>query len=584
MSDTTTKNPDSPVEQQAGPQQKAWITRGVEYPVLADINPMTGTPDMDSARTWDQLSEEEREFSREQGFYYGNWDKNEAPIRRLTADERKVWGEAVFQATVMLPAFSPSIGIMSPGRDRTSGTVYTDAQARVGLGDKFFYEWNPRQRATAVIHESMHVLYNHFDRFKRMTDTPNQLTNIAGDFEINGALGLHSRCDISMGVHPENKINVAPDHPWAPLNGKPMWGADMKVGKSAEEYYSLLEKEAPEKGDGEGEGDGQGGQGQGGGQPGSGQCPVHGQPGDSQSDAQGEGSEGGSEGQGDGGERQHGGGSGNSGSSCSCQGWSCGSPSEEKSEELEEAGVKGTSDTEKENARANTKSKIVDERKTSRAAGNGSNDAFLSLVLDQLQDPKVPWQSLFRQVITRAVNNIIAGRTDYSYRRSNRRMSGSRYIFPGTVSYLPEVAFGIDTSGSMAKSDYMALLQEAEVIVKTVTKGGKGLSVFNVDTEITAIQRVKSIHDINLQGGGGTDMSVAFKYINDLPLKERPDVFILSTDGGFGWHSVIDELSRREAKGYKSIILITDKWGFENVPDEAKRLATIIDVSPEDED
>lgn len=554
MSATTTQNPSTPNQQAAEkPNPKAWSIRGLEYPVLVEVDPTTGEPIEGTAKTWDELTEEDREGSRRQGFYYGNWEANERPIRKLTEKEREIWGKAIFNATRFLEAFSPSISIMSPARDRTAGTVYTDANARVGLGDNFFYKWNDQQRATAVIHESMHVLYNHFARFKRMTDEPNQLTNIAGDFEINGALKLARRCDISMGVHPEDKIDVAPDHPWAPLNGKPMWGSSMKVGKSMEEYFALLEKELPEDGDGQGNG-----------QPGSGQCPVHGQGG----------------GEGEGGEHTHGDPSDShgGGTDCGCQGWSCGTPSDEKSQEMDEAGIKGASDTEKENARSNTKSNVIDEQKRSRSAGTGAGDAFLSLVIDQLHDPKVPWQSIFRRVFTRSMNNIIAGRTDYSYRRSNRRMSGSRFIFPGTISYLPEVYFGIDTSGSMAVPDYMALLKEAEVVMKTVSKNGRGLSVFSVDTEIANVQKVKSLDDIDLKGGGGTDMSVAFEYINNLTPKERPDMFVLATDGGVFWAPVIEQLERREAK-YQSIILITDEQAFEHVPDEIHNLATVIDVS-----
>lgn len=576
MSATTTKNPATPNQQAAEqPQPEIWVTRGVEYPILAKVDVQARHIDTDNGRTWDDLSEKERESNRRQGFYFGNWNAWEAPVRKLNEDERKIWGKAIFQATLFLPSFSPSISIMSPVRDRTAGTVYTDENARVGLGDNFFYKWNDQQRATAVIHESMHVLYNHFARFKRMTTDPNQLTNIAGDFEINGALKLVRRCDISMGVHPEDKIDVAPDHPWAPLNGKPMWGSSMRVGMTAEEYYALLEKELPDDGDGQG-------------QPGSGQCPVHGQgqsgggqsqPGENGGEGgEGEGGQGDSSGEGQG---QSDGDNHGGNVDCGCQGWTCGTPSDEKSQEMDEAGVKGASDTEKENARANTRSKVIDEQKRSRSAGTGAGDAFLSMVIDQLNDPKVPWQSIFRQVFTRSMNNIIAGRTDYSYRRTNRRMTGSKYIFPGTISYLPEVAFGIDTSGSMATPDYMALLNEAEMVIKTVSKNGKGLSVFSVDTEIANVQKVKSIKDIDLRGGGGTDMSVAFRYLNDLPPKERPDMFVLATDGFVPWQVVIDQLERREAR-YKSIILITNEDAYNGVPDRVKKLAVVIDVSPDE--
>lgn len=257
----------------------------------------------------------------------------------------------------------------------------------------------------------------------------------------------------------------------------------------------------------------------------------------------------------------------------------CDSPTEERSRLADDAGITQASESEQRVAKANTEVRMKDELNKSLARGEGSMNNFFSVALEQMNPPKVAWRSIFRKVLAKASENVIRGRTNYTYRRVNRRLSQGEFIFPGTVGYHPAIMLAIDTSGSMGAGDYLALLSEVEGITKAVIKSRKGFSAFSVDTSIKKVDPVKSVADINLEGGGGTNMSIGLKYVNQLPKRDRPDVFILATDGGTDWKSYLTELQKLHAEKIPHILLITSAQGYKGVPDSIKQLAEVVDVS-----
>lgn len=257
-------------------------------------------------------------------------------------------------------------------------------------------------------------------------------------------------------------------------------------------------------------------------------------------------------------------------------GYSCDRNTEGRSEAADQAGVDRSSVTEQNIARRNTSARVQEEV-ANKSRGTGTNDEFLKLLAVMMTPPKVNWQELFRRNFNAACNNAVRGYNHVSYKRIDRRSQG-KIIFPGRVNYQPSAMLGIDTSGSMDMRDYEAVLTEAEgIMTKGLRSSGK-LEVFSVDQKIQNIQPVKKVKDINLRGGGGTDMNVAFQFVNSLPFKQRPDIFVLGTDAGTYWDSIIQSLRQKEAT-YLAIILVTSKSGFDCIPKEAFRYASIIDVS-----
>jgi predicted metal-dependent peptidase len=155
-------------------------------------------------------------------------DLAKSPVRKLTKEEREIYGKAIIKSVQWIPAFRDALALMRPYMDATAPTAYTDPHARVGLGYWFFYILNDAQRASVILHECMHVLNNHFQRREEIGSlkASPQLFNIAGDFEINTVLHSVRFVDLSEGQLPDR----------APNNYPPM--------KTMEYYADLLAKDA----------------------------------------------------------------------------------------------------------------------------------------------------------------------------------------------------------------------------------------------------------------------------------------------------------------------------------------------------
>lgn len=468
-------------------------------------------------------------------------DLTNGPVRRLTKEEREIYAGAAINATTFMPAFRDAIGLLNPYMDATAKTAYTDRYARVGVSYWFLYLLNPYQRASVLLHECMHVLNNHFVRGEMMA-LKNELMNIAGDFEINTTLERVPQIDLSVAIFPDKGEYNYPK------------------GLTLEQYATLLKE------------DGKDGNNSTSGPDGDSAPDPSGQPGD----GSGEGGEGDGEGSGPG---QPGSGSGGSISDeDSDKNWGCSSSTEKRSASADDAGIERASSAEQSTAKSNTIARISEEINSSRAAGNGHMNEFYKIVLEQISPPKVDWRKVFERVMSRANDALIRGRSDYSYRKVSRRLSDSKYIFPGMVKYVPRAMLGVDISGSMTKDDYQKTLIEAEGIMKTSSKVKGGLQVFSVDTSVGKIQLVNSVKELNLYGGGGTAMEVSVDYVASLPAKERPDIFVLATDGGTDWNAFEQSCLEIYTK-VKIVVLVTSEYGWKIVPETLKDLVTMIDVT-----
>lgn len=526
-------------------------------------------------------------------------------VRKLTEEERGIYGGAVIRAVELIPAFRDAVALIRPFYDPLCTTAYTDAFARVGLSEWFFKDLTPYQRASVILHECMHVLNSHIIRGEELGNQ-GKLMNYAGDFEINCGLNTLPRIDLKFAIFPDR----------APYSYKPFL--------SMEQYFHMLkrdfDKPCPQHGPGgsdeknesdtkdeaQGEGGEQGEKGDGsqddqsqqnpseGGdsnQNGEGQESSEGANGSSSGDGAGEGEESAASGGGESSSSSSSGGSssssGKNAGPCTCdpnsgkkqvQGNACDDATEERSAAADGAGIERASEIEQTLAKKNTNARIVEELSKGKSMGDGEMHDFLSLAQRLMQPPKVSWQSILRRVFSKMNDAVIRGRADYSYRRVNRRSHGSEFIFPGMVQYMPTVMFGIDTSGSMSTEDYNNLLNEVEGILKALSKGKDALRVFTIDTTVKNISPVSSVKQIKLYGGGGTDMSVGWKYVNSLPKKKKPDIFVLATDGYTDWARVEEQVMEGE-RLYRSIILITNKGGFQTVPESLRQKTVVIDVS-----
>ncbi len=153
---------------------------------------------------------------------------------------------------------------------------------------------------------------------------------------------------------------------------------------------------------------------------------------------------------------------------------------------------------------------------------------------DEVLEPTVDW----RTALTGAVREAAAwagGAVDYTYRRPSRRTPalGGRVVLPSLRRPLPRVAIVVDTSGSMGEEELAAALGEVSGVLREVGVGGTRVAVLACDADVRTVARVTGVEQVELAGGGGTDMTVGIRAALAAP--ERPDIVVVLTDGYTPW-------------------------------------------------
>lgn len=479
-------------------------------------------------------------------------------IRELTDQEYAIYAGSATLAIELIPSFRDAIALLRPFTDDESPVVYVDPHSRICLSMAFFKR-SRYQRATTVIHEAMHILNRHFERAETFGMNNPTAFLVGADFEIGTTLVDHPRTDTSHQIVPDRDpynydAHLTFEQYYSILNGQDDDASDPD-GSDEDDKSSDSDSEDSEPGEGAG--------------------------GEDSQDQDSEDSENGSGAQGEEREGDEGGESNSPGSPSEeiANQSGCGQASKSDIEAADNEGIERASDAEEAVARNNTEARLRQDAEKARRAGNSHMGAFLDRINLMLQPPKADWKKILNSAVNRANSNIARGRTDFTYRRPNKKLQYDNFVFPGMQTYTPTLALGIDTSGSMGEGDYSATLSEADAVLRNSAAAKSGLTVFAIDTKISGkIQKVKNVKDVEFHGGGGTDMGPAFTFVRKMRREKRPDIFVLATDGGVPWAPVIKELYLCR-KLFKSIILITDEASFKAVPEEVHSLATVIDIS-----
>ena len=149
---------------------------------------------------------------------------------------------------------------------------------------------------------------------------------------------------------------------------------------------------------------------------------------------------------------------------------------------------------------------------------------------------RVDWRRVLAAEI-RASLASVAGNVDYTYRRPSRRQrSVPRVVLPSMHRPVPNVAIVCDTSGSMHEGLLARALSEVEGILARAGLRQTQVRVLAVDTNVHAVSRVSRAGQVQLAGGGGTDMGAGILAASHL--RPRPAVIIVLTDGFTPWPSV----------------------------------------------
>jgi len=234
-------------------------------------------------------------------------------------------------------------------------------------------------------------------------------------------------------------------------------------------------------------------------------------------------------------------------------------------------GAKGRTTADLDRARRGVAQAIADAASKNAGTIPGS---FLRMAEVELTPPKVRWETKLSHALRSSVANM-AGRVDYSRARVNRRQGaynaaaaslGMRApLMPALVAPIPEVAIGIDTSGSMDSPAFAHAFSESKAILQAI---GAPATFLACDTECTTPVKVRDIREIkrHLKGGGGTDFHPVFAAVSKL--RPRPSIFVFITDG-------CGPAPAEAPKGYRTIWLLTGKgatapvkWGEQIAVDD----------------
>lgn len=147
--------------------------------------------------------------------------------------------------------------------------------------------------------------------------------------------------------------------------------------------------------------------------------------------------------------------------------------------------------------------------------------------------PAVCWRRELAVVVRRAVSDA-AGRVDYRQGRRNRRAAAlPSVVLPGLVQPVPSVAVVVDTSASVHAAQLAAALAEIDGVAAAAGARGRRVTVLAVDTKVQAVTRVSSSRNVELAGGGGTDMRRGIEAA--AALRPRAEVLVVLTDGWSPW-------------------------------------------------
>jgi hypothetical protein len=144
---------------------------------------------------------------------------------------------------------------------------------------------------------------------------------------------------------------------------------------------------------------------------------------------------------------------------------------------------------------------------------------------------KVRWQDELRHILKKTSGRVESGGVDFSLARPSKRSPSRGFPRPGLVQYQPEVAFILDTSGSMGDEQIQEAIKQTVAIFKSL---GVDMAWFiQADCEVSVPPKKIRVREIMgnlaLKGRGGTSFDPALKALEKL--RPRPDIAVYLTDG-----------------------------------------------------
>ena len=148
--------------------------------------------------------------------------------------------------------------------------------------------------------------------------------------------------------------------------------------------------------------------------------------------------------------------------------------------------------------------------------------------------PQVDYMATIRHAVRKALRQSTLGRYDRTYRRPHRRQAAyGDFIMASFHQPRPRPGFLIDTSSSMNDTQLARAVTELGGLTRQLGFGAEVL-VACCDAAVHDVRKVFTAAQVQLYGGGGTDIGVGLRWFTDR--KQIPiDLLVVVTDCHTPW-------------------------------------------------
>src|SRR5436190_9985559 len=148
--------------------------------------------------------------------------------------------------------------------------------------------------------------------------------------------------------------------------------------------------------------------------------------------------------------------------------------------------------------------------------------------------PQVDYMATIRHAVRRALRDSTLGRYDRTYRRPHRRQACyGEFIMPSFHQPRPRPGFLIDTSGSMEDSQLARAVAELAGLTRQLGYGAD-VVIACCDAAVHQVRKAFTSTDIELYGGGGTDLGVGLRAFIERKLPSI-DLLVIVSDCRTPW-------------------------------------------------
>ena len=217
----------------------------------------------------------------------------------------------------------------------------------------------------------------------------------------------------------------------------------------------------------------------------------------------------------------------------------------------------------KEDAQTLVRTKVASD--IAQAEADGVQASLRSWAEDQL-GASIDWRRTLAAALRRSIASV-SGAVDYSYSRPSRRAASvGSVVMPALRRPTVEVAVVIDTSASVSHDQLGLVVAEIDGLLQAT--GTRSIHFLACDDAVQTVGRITKRTDIQLIGGGGTDMGAGIGAA--LETRPSPAVIVVLTDGFTPWPEA------NPARAHVVVALLNSDIGIE--PPQPPGWTTVVRV------